>query len=211
MAAFNPQKRLYLIAKSIRTMAFDFNSLGELLRREKSSSALQPVEETLYKDMQRLLREAEETYRPYSKEQENIRNLVTDIFNAREKKLVLFAVSFARSAGDVDAENATKDESEFLKTLVSSLRDRRDALLKKDAETEKTSEKVKSSQKKSTAADKGARHALVIRMLQDMPPIVGSDSRTYGAFKAEDVVMLPEKNARLFIKQGYGEPISPPN
>ena len=172
-----------------------------------SSLLPQPVDDTLYKDMRRLLKEAEEKYRPYSKEQENIRNLVTDIFNAREKKLVLFAVSFARSEGRVDAENTTKDEDAFLKSLVSTLRDRRETLLVKDKEVEGRSDKVKTEPKKD-ASDKGAKSVFVIRMLQDLPHIVGSDGKTYGAFKAEDVVTLPEKNAKLFIKQGYGEPIN---
>ncbi|MCW4016669.1 MAG: hypothetical protein NWF06_09895 [Candidatus Bathyarchaeota archaeon] len=43
---------------------------------------------------------------------------------------------------------------------------------------------------------------MVLRFVQDIPALVGSDMKTYGPFGPEDVATLPPENARILIKQG---------
>jgi DNA replication factor GINS len=45
----------------------------------------------------------------------------------------------------------------------------------------------------------------VLRFLRDVPAIVGSDMKTYGPFRAEDVATLPTGNAKILIKRGVAE------
>ncbi|MHA1298470.1 MAG: DNA replication complex subunit Gins51 [Candidatus Helarchaeota archaeon] len=47
-----------------------------------------------------------------------------------------------------------------------------------------------------------------IRILKDMTAIVGADLKTYGPFKAEDIIILPKKNAETLIKHNYAIAIS---
>ncbi|HDH27602.1 MAG TPA: DNA replication complex GINS family protein, partial [Euryarchaeota archaeon] len=104
-------------------MDSDPKSLGEMLRKERASPSLQPVSENFYSELKGMVRDAEERYPPFSREIENLRNLAEDIFNSREKKLVLLAVSYARSDEDVsDVVNATPAEKEFFENLVSMLK-----------------------------------------------------------------------------------------
>ena len=49
---------------------------------------------------------------------------------------------------------------------------------------------------------------LVVRFLQAIPAIIGSDMKTYGPYKPEDIATLPPENARILIKQGVAEEIS---
>ena len=42
----------------------------------------------------------------------------------------------------------------------------------------------------------------VLRFVQEIPALVGSDMKTYGPFAAEDIATLPPENARILIKQG---------
>ena len=44
--------------------------------------------------------------------------------------------------------------------------------------------------------------SLVLRFVQEIPAIVGSDMKTYGPFEPEDIATLPSDNARVLIKQG---------
>lgn len=44
-----------------------------------------------------------------------------------------------------------------------------------------------------------------IRMLRDVPPITGSDMKTYGPFRKGRVYAIPKLNARVFIKQGIAK------
>ena len=51
--------------------------------------------------------------------------------------------------------------------------------------------------------EKGAKQALmVLRFVQEIPALVGSDMKTYGPFGPEDIATLPPENARILIKQG---------
>lgn len=54
---------------------------------------------------------------------------------------------------------------------------------------------------KQEAKDEGAKKILV-RVLRDVPSFVGADMRTYGPYKAEDVVLLPAQNAEALINRG---------
>jgi len=43
---------------------------------------------------------------------------------------------------------------------------------------------------------------VLLRFLQEIPAIIGSDMRTYGPFKAEDIATLPIENARVLVEKG---------
>jgi DNA replication factor GINS len=47
----------------------------------------------------------------------------------------------------------------------------------------------------------------VIRFLQDIPEIVGTDLKIYGPYKKEDVASLPNQNAKALVKQGAAREI----
>jgi len=44
-----------------------------------------------------------------------------------------------------------------------------------------------------------------VRFLKDTAAIVGTDFKTYGPFKKDDVAALPSENAKIFIKMGIAE------
>jgi len=51
--------------------------------------------------------------------------------------------------------------------------------------------------------EKGEKQSVtVLRFIQEIPPLIGSDLKTYGPFAPEDIAVLPYENARIFIKQG---------
>jgi DNA replication initiation complex subunit (GINS family) len=43
---------------------------------------------------------------------------------------------------------------------------------------------------------------IVLRFIQEIPALVGSDMKTYGPFAPEDIATLPPENAQVLIKQG---------
>jgi DNA replication factor GINS len=48
---------------------------------------------------------------------------------------------------------------------------------------------------------------VTLRLLKDVPAIVGADMKTYGPFKTEDVASLPVENARILVKQNLAEKV----
>jgi DNA replication factor GINS len=53
----------------------------------------------------------------------------------------------------------------------------------------------------------GERRIRVLRFLKDVPAIIGSDMKTYGSFKVEDVASLPVDNAKILARQGLAEEV----
>ena len=46
---------------------------------------------------------------------------------------------------------------------------------------------------------------VIVRILKDIPALIGSDMQSYGPFLIEDVASLPSENAKLLVKQGLGK------
>lgn len=46
---------------------------------------------------------------------------------------------------------------------------------------------------------------VIVRILKDIPVLIGSDMQSYGPFLVEDVASLPSENAELLVKQGLGK------
>ena len=46
---------------------------------------------------------------------------------------------------------------------------------------------------------------VTLRILKDIPDLIGSDMKSYGPFLVEDVASLPPENAELLIKRGLGK------
>jgi DNA replication factor GINS len=44
-----------------------------------------------------------------------------------------------------------------------------------------------------------------LRLLKEVPAVIGSDMKTYGPFKIEDVATVPTENAKILIKQNLAE------
>ncbi len=48
---------------------------------------------------------------------------------------------------------------------------------------------------------------VTLRFLKPVPPIIGSDMKSYGPFAVEDVASVPSENAKILVKQGLAKPI----
>lgn len=204
----------------------DINMLTELLRKEKRSPYLQEVGEDFYSQLGTYVSEFYKKYPEHTKERRNLEKIIVDLYNARERKVVLSALSFARFGEEPDIDNLVPEEERTLEQIMEILRTQRDKLLKftspmaaskgseklvdegKIEEPEKAEPELKAVEEPQTSKKESEKKVVpknTIRILEDMPQIVGVDGKTYGSFKAEDVVTLPEANAKIFIKRGTAE------
>jgi DNA replication initiation complex subunit (GINS family) len=186
----------------------DAEGLRDLQRRERMSPYLQELDRGFYQDLRKylgnLLREIKDCQRSGTSklalkiaEYENIKNIVNDLYETRERKIVSNALYYVKSGDEVDTGNLTREEEEVLKGIVALLREKRRQVLDKVlGDEEEKEEKI----------EKGEEY-VTIRILKDLPSIVGVDGRVYGAFKKEDVVTLPRANAETLINRGAAEKI----
>ena len=97
----------------------------------------------------------------------------------------------AKNGISVPEDGLTVEEQPLVHTLNSSLATFREQKL----ETNNASPALEQTE------------LTVVRFLQDIPEIVGTDLRIYGPYKKEDVGSLPTRNAQALIKQGAAKAI----
>jgi DNA replication initiation complex subunit (GINS family) len=220
----------------------DVKSLREIQRREKMSPYLQELGKDFYKELRAYVSEVHSKYLEESRrgdisklsmalgELENIKAMVSDIYETREKKIVNNALYYIKSEEEMGIENLTLEEENMLRKIIDIVREQRSSVLEKiigeasySSPTEvskskakedngKENHKISEQQQAATVKveERTTHKKTTIRLLKDLPSIIGIDGEIYGSFKREDVVTLPEPNARVLINQGAAEYVNVP-
>ena len=119
------------------------------------------------------------------RELKNVEKMVIELVKLRYKK----ALEKIMSEETVPQENITEEEdklfNEFL-SLAASYQDFLNGILRG----------------RLSRIEREAPNQLLVRFLQSVPAIIGSDMKTYGPFNPEEIATLPTENARILIKQG---------
>jgi DNA replication factor GINS len=120
------------------------------------------------------------------KEKKMCDRLFRELKDIRLRKLL----EIAQKGETIDETNLTEEEKEFVKAFGKSMQNLSHA--KVEAKPAPLEEKVELS---------------VVRFLQDIPEIVGTDMRIYGPYKKEDVGSIPNHNAQALVRQGAAKEI----
>jgi len=173
-----------------------YNELYKAWKSEKSSEKTQPLESDFYQKVQTYLSGLEKDSasleahtlqgRLTLKEKEVVSRLLRELKEARLQKLV----NITKAHGAVDATDLTEEERNLVKGIDESLQ---------------AFEHGKSGTSNTTSEER--IELSVVRFLQDIPEIVGTDLKIYGPYKKEDVASLPDQNARALVKQGAAKEI----
>lgn len=178
-----------------------YNELYEAWRKEKENEEIQPLPRDFYaklanyisrlKEESRMLDEKALRGRLLQQEREKVMKLTGELIRTRYDKImqmvsasrIVPSTSLTEEEINLYEKTAPLTES-YLSILNNILQGR---LLGPE-------EKIKPK-------------IMVVRILQEIPAIIGADMKTYGPFKPEDVASLPVENARILIKQGAAEQI----
>ena len=187
----------------------DTKALLDIYRKEKMSPYLQDLGDDFYSEVKGVIRELESAYDASKgqtkrgsqelRELENVKSVVLDLYEIRERKVVLGALNYVRREGEeIEMENLTTKEEKMLGDVVDMLKNNRKVVLEGGG---------RKSTKKAPTKKKEAKALITVRITKDLPSIVGADGKIYGEFKEEDVVSLPDANAKALIEQGAAEEI----
>jgi DNA replication factor GINS len=178
-----------------------YDELYEAWRKEKESEEIQALPRDFFakladyvsaiKEEGRMLDKKTLRGRLLLQEREKVARLTEELVRARYEKIMRLV-----SAGRiVPGTSLTEQETSlYEKTLPSteSYLGVLDTILQ--GRLSKVEEKVKSKN-------------VMVRILREIPAIIGVDMRTYGPFKPEDVASLPIENARILIEEQAAEEI----
>jgi len=168
--------------------------------RETENSGLQPLPADFYARVEDYLKRIETATQTEDKntlkatllerEHRNVHLMVRELLRTRRKKLL----KTLGSQQKLPADMLTNEEAEIFAGLLQFTEAyRRFARgLLRGQTTEPKQEPI-------------PRKRVTLRFLKAIPAIVGSDMKTYGPFKAEDVGSVPPENAKILVKQGLAQ------
>jgi DNA replication initiation complex subunit (GINS family) len=195
----------------------DTKALMDVYRKEKMSPYLQDLGEDFYREVDGVMKELHSQYEDCSKkgetskqgkvlkELENVKSVIKDLYGIRERKVVLSALNYVRREGEeMEMENLTEEERKMLDGVIDLLKKNRKVILGK---ANKRKVRNRRPSKKKEVKTQAESSLVTVRITKELPSIVGADGKVYGAFQEEDVVSLPDANAKALIEQGAAEEI----
>ncbi|MEM5882817.1 MAG: hypothetical protein QXQ77_01075 [Candidatus Aenigmatarchaeota archaeon] len=164
-----------------------FEVIRKVQREEQNSPKLTKLPENFYQNLILYLQQKKkiaEENRKVALELKNVKALIEDIFNRRERKIINQAIITVRT--QIPPENLTEEEKEFFDILVKTIGERRKRILEQIFSEKKEEENL-------------------VVFKEDVPQFIGSDEKIYGPFKKGDIAKLPEENVRILKERGVVE------
>tara|TARA_Y100000310_G_C20678035_1_gene814221 strand:- start:110 stop:739 length:630 start_codon:yes stop_codon:yes gene_type:complete len=199
-----------------------FETLFELLRKEKFNQELQKIDDEFFRQIVQYLKEKtaileKETQlntsfsadsRKTQLQLENAKKLIKELYEKRESKILSLALSSSRSEIIESGSSLLKEEKKLYKEILETLNKYREGIVKNMLAAKKVS--VKKNEvipKDIKTTQKPLHQGKTIRFLQSVPKFVANDLNVYGPFEPEDISHLPLKSANLLIKKNRAEVI----
>ena len=202
-----------------------YETLFELLKREKERTDLQKLEPAFFsdtinyiKDKKKILEAksedsvfAPEERKKTERQLENIYKIVKELYERREKKIISLAVDKSRTRSNlIDTTGLLKEEKVFFDSLTNLLDKYRDAILFAVL-NEKMPFMQSLDEKKPVEVLRSAielkKPTRLVRFASHVPKFVGPELEEYGPFEEEDIANLPVEIADVLINKAKAEEI----
>jgi len=204
-----------------------YETLFELLRREKERSELQKLDPSFFNNILRYLKDKQaildkqqgdlasvEEKKKTQEQQENVRKIIKDLYSKREKKIVGMAIDKSKNkSAIVDNSVFLKEERELFDNVVKILDSGRENILSNVIEM-KDPVALGGVEQKTNLGEAVHKEELpkkdtkLVRFLSAVPKFVGKELEEYGPFEEEDIASLPIEIATVLINKGRVEEIS---
>lgn len=184
----------------------EYEDLRRVQRTERANSRLSDVGDDFYTGLSSLVNQARQKYEAGHsiddlRSLENILKIARDIIERREQKIAMRVLRSLRSS-DGEEDTLAKEEKALSDGLGTALRGNRRVF-----EQVLTGDYRASGQKQPAAAAGEDLNIVLVRTIKKVPKFVGSDSKEYGPFEANEVIKLPQKEADLLSKGNFIEVI----
>ncbi|NIR86371.1 hypothetical protein GWO13_01915 [Candidatus Bathyarchaeota archaeon] len=178
-----------------------YEELYEAWRKERESVEIQKLPKDFYAKLAGYMKKMREERRMLDKKTLRARLMEREFKNTKKLIKKLLRLRYEKSideakAGKVVSKDRLTEEEERLYSGISPFAESYRAILKDVSRGRSPHAKPEKKKKR-----------MVVRFLKEVPAIVGSDMKTYGPFKPEDIATLPAENAKALIKQGIAEEV----
>ena len=190
-----------------------YETLYDLLRREKVNPELQKIEKDFLQNLKKYLESKQSILESqqskssiFSKKEsemtlkqiENTKRVIKELYERREAKIISLALSSSKTKEKYDAHILLSEELNLYEAIRNILNQSRQEIL----------EPLFLQETQEAKAIKSDNKALKqIKFLNPVPQFVGTDLNHYGPFEEEYIASLPEDVASLLIKSKRAEEI----
>lgn len=199
-----------------------YETLFEILRREKTREALQKLDVMFFDEVVSYLKEkktaleqlktkmdlfAVEELRKSEMQHDNTRKIIKELYEKREKKIINMAIDASRTFSSVmDTSSMLDKEKMFFEHLVNTLDRFRKGILFNVMEAALPQIDVL-KQEEAKAEDKKLEEIKekMIRFKNAVPKFFGENLEEYGPFEKEDIAKLPAAIADVLIEKDRAE------
>ena len=201
-----------------------YETLFELLQREKERNDLQKLEPTFFsdvigyvKDKKKILTAKDATFaqeerRKTERQLENIYKILKEFYERREKKIIALALDKSRTKSSlIDTGALLKEERVVFEALTNLLDTYRESILY-SVLNEKMPFMQLIGDKKTKEGFKTAlelkKPTKLVRFMAYVSKFVGPELEEYGPFGEEDIASLPSEVANVLVSKGMAEEIN---
>ena len=205
-----------------KSYVITYDTLFDLLKREKERPDLQKLEPTFFNDFVFYLKQKIGDKGEISARQaENIKKIAREFYDRREKKIVSMALDKSRTKSNlVDTSSLLHEEKvifesivglldHFRRNIIECVLSEKDPLLNLHevniSPKKKTEEKKDEEFKTAIEIQKSMK---TVRFVNAVPKFVGTELEEYGPFQEEDIAKLPSEIAEVLISKGRAEIIN---
>jgi len=201
-----------------------FETLFEILKREKDMADLQKLDSNFFNefvsylnDKKNLLEKDDSIFsydekKKLEKQIDNAKRLIKGIYERREKKAINIALIKSRTKSNVmDTSAFLEHEKKLFDNIVKILDVFRGSVVDKiilgDMPLEIKTEIKEEEKKPEPKKDEKEQNTKFVRFLHAVPKFVGKELEEYGPYGEEDMANLPKEIADVLIGKGRVEEI----
>ncbi len=195
------------------TNLITYETLFEILQKEKARKELQKLEENFNSNFIRYLDEKasilnsqkskdsifSNEVQKTEKQVENIRKIIKDLYERRERKIVEAALFSSRNPKKVQQLESAMlpEEKDLFENLTKNLSNSRELILGNLLEGKKPE-----INNNGIVKEEGN---ILIKFTSAVPKFIGPDENTYGPFEREDVSSLPIQISAILVSKKRAE------
>ena len=190
-----------------------YETIFEILRREKLRAELQQLDKNFFKDVVKYLTEKQNILESQTKKVsvfsssetqktqkqiEGIKKMIKDLYERRERKIMEQAMFSSRMNNKTQFQEMLPEEKALYNSLVMGLNSSRKGILFNLLSLKEP--EILAEIKPKELKTENKPHNKLIRFWHATPKFIGEDLKVYGPFEEEDVAALPLKVANILIK-----------
>jgi len=193
----------------------NYRILRKIQEMEKNSPILTSIDNNFYVELKKYLDILDNRLKDESSSQKqtllkdeisNTKKIAKNIYEQREKKILLAAVTKARG-GNPDLKNMIEIEKNLFNSILNLMENSRKHLFEEDSRKNKIVEPKKNETKEEPIPVLNESNTNpIIRVMEDIPEFVGTNEKKYNLRK-NDILSLPEDMSDMLLKRGVVEKI----